>query len=362
MKTRWVLLVLAGGAGLRLAAGLAPEWVERYYSRGLYPWIGAALSRVSSVTSIAIGEPLAIGGALLAPAWLALRFRSAPLGRWRALAARVAGLGGVLYLAFLVVWGLNYERLPLAREAGLDPQGPTRGELGELSEALVHAADRLRAGVTEDAHGVFRLEAGLKAALARAPLGYERAAASFPWLRGDAPRPKAAAASALLSSLGISGIYCPFTAEPLVDSEIPDPEIPFAACHEMAHGLGFAREEEASYAGSLACRLHPDADFRYSGLLISSAYALAALARADDEAARRLHEERSPGVRRDLAALAAWSALHEGRVSRASRRVNDAYLRSNGQKEGIESYGRFVDLLVAELRREGRLEGAPRSR
>jgi hypothetical protein len=37
-------------------------------------------------------------------------------------------------------------------------------------------------------------------------------------------------------------------------------------------------------------------------------------------------------------------------VPRASLRVNDAYLRSQGQKDGIHSYGRLVDLLVAEHR------------
>jgi hypothetical protein len=34
----------------------------------------------------------------------------------------------------------------------------------------------------------------------------------------------------------------------------------------------------------------------------------------------------------------------------AQERVNNAYLRSQGQKEGVRTYGRMVDLLLAERR------------
>ena len=38
--------------------------------------------------------------------------------------------------------------------------------------------------------------------------------------------------------------------------------------------------------------------------------------------------------------------------------MNDAYLRSQGQKDGVRSYGRMVDLLLAE-RRAARPGGGP---
>ncbi len=350
MRRHGVLLALISAAGLRLGAEIEPSWVERHYSRGIYPRIAAALAWATSRTQVPVGEPLAVAFVLVALAWLARRAWAAPSRRWRATASGATGLLASLYLAFLVVWGLNYQRLPLASGAALDARGPSREELESLAEALVSASDRLRSLVDEDARGVFRVGGSVGATLAETRLGYERAAPRFPWIAGFAPQPKAAMASAVLSALGISGIYLPFTAEPIVDAEIPAPDIPFAAAHEMAHGLGFAREDEANYVGSLACRLHPKVAFRYSGTLVASLYALAALARVDGDGARRLHEARGAGVRRDIAALAAWSARHEGRVSRASRRVNDAYLRSNGQKGGVASYDRFVDLLVAEQR------------
>jgi hypothetical protein len=359
LKLRHALLLLASVAALRLLAALSPSGVERLYSRGIYPGIAAVLTALTSWTRQVIGEPLVVGAALLLSAWLVRRIRSARGHRWLAAFVTLPGLAAALYLLFLVVWGLNYERRPLLETAALEAGRPTDADLERLAADLVHAADVLRTGLREDDRGVFRLERGLQATLVRVPAGFAEAGRVFPWLRGPRPAPKVAAASSLLSRLGISGIYLPFTAEPLVDGEIPDCDVPFAACHETAHAAGFAREEDASYAGSLACRLNPDADFRYSAFLIASAYAVGALSRGDPGAAWRLHDSRGEGTRRDLAALAEWSARHEGRVSRASRRVNDAYLRSQGQRGGIASYGRFVDLLLAERRTSGRLVGTP---
>ena len=53
---------------------------------------------------------------------------------------------------------------------------------------------------------------------------------------------------------------------------------------------------------------------------------------------------------RDLAALAAWQRRYESRLGDVQERVNDAYLKTQGQREGVQSYGRMVDLLLAERR------------
>jgi len=49
-----------------------------------------------------------------------------------------------------------------------------------------------------------------------------------------------------MSYLGIGGVYFPFTGEANVNISMPHTSIPFTACHEMAHQIGFAREDEAT--------------------------------------------------------------------------------------------------------------------
>jgi hypothetical protein len=239
---------------------------------------------------------------------------------------------------------------------GLDTRPAPVSELSALGQELAEDANRLREGRGEDGKGVLRLADGQAGARARTEEGFRRVAALHPTLDGGCARVKPVLASALLARLGITGIYCPFTGEPNVNTTLPDPEIPFSASHEMAHQRGFAREDEANYLGYLACRLHPDPDFRYAGALAASNYALDELRRADAKSFTRIQALRSPAVRRDLEALAAWAALYQGPLRRASERVNDAYLRTQGQ-EGVRSYGRMVDLLLAERRSRGPAPG-----
>jgi hypothetical protein len=223
-------------------------------------------------------------------------------------------------------------------------------ELTAVCERLISETNNARDRLPEDAAGVARLADGRLGALRRARAAYGEAARIGPVLAGASAPAKPVMVSTVLSYLGISGIFSPFTGEANVNMTLPDPDVPFAACHELAHARGFAREDEANYVGYLACTRHPDTDFRYSGLLAASMYAMNELAHVDREGHMRLDARRAPGVRRDLAALEAWAERYRGPAERVSQAVNNAYLKTQGQKEGVRSYGRMVDLLIAEER------------
>jgi len=348
------LLLLAAGLALQWASARSPEIVERRFARGVYPVVAGGLGRVAALVPISIAECALVAlGVWLAAGLGRLAFARDRRRRIGRAGARALLGAGALYAAFLLLWGLNYQRQPFATIAGLPVRPSGVDELATLCGALVQEANAAREGLPEDEAGAMRLAGGPREALARTEAGFRAAAARHPVLAGPAARPKPLLASAALSWLGITGIYSPFTAEPNVNLTLPDPALPFSAAHEVAHQRGFAREDEANYLGYLACRLHPDPDFRYSGRLAASVYALNALASRDRAAWERIEAARSPGVRRDLAALLAWAERYRGPAERVSRRVNDAYLRSQGQDQGVTSYGRVVDLLLAERRAAG---------
>ena len=339
--------------------------VERGYSEGLYRAIAAMTARATGWLSFSLAEWLA-AAFLLAVVWAIARFalrgtreRGYLRRSWLHALGSVLGVAGVIYLAFLLGWGLNYAREPFAVLAGLDASPARTAELRAVCEQLVERANALRVELPEDRRGVMRLPDGLRGALGRADKGYGGAAAVYGVLAGRPARAKPLASSRIFSYLGITGIFFPWTGEPNVNTDVPDPDLPFAISHEMAHARGFAREDEAGYVGYLACRFHPDADFRYSGALAASVYALNALASADRSAHRQVAGQRSAAVRRDLQALQEWSDRYSGRVSRVSRSINNAYLRSQGQAEGVRSYGRMVDLLIAERRARSATLPAP---
>ena len=345
------LLLIAGGLGLQWVLARSPDIVERVFARGLYPLLGGRLGCLARLVPISLGEcfVFALLGWLAVALWRLAR-ASERRPRLLRLARRALPMAGTMYLAFLLLWGLNYQRQPFGVSAGLDLRPSSLDELAALGTVLVDEANQAREGLPEDGAGVMRLADGRLPALMRTEAGFRPAASLHPVLAGCPSRPKPLFTSTVFSWLGVTGIYLPFTGEPNVNMTLPDPELPFGAAHEMAHQRGFAREDEANYLGYLACRLHPDPDFRYSGRLAASVYAVNALAAVDRKAGERLEARRSPGVRRDLAALAAWAERYRGLAERVSQRVNDAYLRSQGETQGVRSYGRVVDLLLAERR------------
>jgi hypothetical protein len=351
-RLAWAVL-LPMAAALQLAASGRAALIERIYSRRIYPVMGSMLAWTTGWSALSLAEwclaiLLLVLATLLARGLVRLFRRRAS---WAGLAGglgRLLTTASFLYLFFLVSWGLNYQRLPLATAAGLDTRPGDASELRALSEELVERANALRPAGPEDAAGALRLVGGAEATLERAHAGFDRAEDRV--LRTRFPAPKRVVFSTLMSYVGISGIYSPFTGEANVNMTVPDARLPFTACHEMAHQRGYAREDEANFLAYLTCGLHPDADFRYAGALAASQYATSALARVDRGAWARIEATRAPGVRRDVAAISAWANRYRGPVSRAGRAVNDAYLRSQGEAAGVRSYGRMVDLLLAERR------------
>jgi hypothetical protein len=337
-------------------AARSPAVVERGYSEGLYRAIAAVAARTTGRVPFSLAEWV-VAAAVAALVWISLRFaarcrreRGYLRRTWRRAMASVLAAAGATYLAFLVGWGLNYARQPFAVLAGLDTSPARTAELRDACEQLVERANALRVGLPEDDRGVMRLPDGLRGALDRAGQGYREAASVYGVLAGRPARAKPLASSRLFSYLGITGIFFPFTGEANVNADVPDPDIPFAIAHEMAHARGFAREDEAGYVGYLACRFHPDRDFQYSGVLGASIYAANALFAVDRRAHRQVTGARSAAVGRDIEALRQWSDRYQGPVARVSHSVNNAYLKSQGQAEGMRSYGRMVDLLIAERR------------
>ena len=152
--------------------------------------------------------------------------------------------------------------------------------------------------------------------------------------------------SLLMSYLGLSGFYYPWTGEANYNDQVPDSELPLVIAHEKAHQRAFASEDEASFAGFLACLYSGSTYARYSAYLFAQRQLLRELFRAAPERARAATLERLPGVQRDLEAVARFWDRYHGVASRVTSSVNDSYLKLHRVKGGIRSYGRSARLLV----------------
>ena len=115
--------------------------------------------------------------------------------------------------------------------------------------------------------------------------------------------------------------------------------------HELAHTRGYAHEDECNFLGILCCIAHPAADWQYSGWLSAYIYLSNSLYDSDRQrwqSAAAVSEE----VARDLAARRAYWKQFEGPVQEASTKVNDTFIRVNGDKEGVARYDQVTALLI----------------
>lgn len=335
----------------------APVLIERLYSNTAYKYISWSLQIVTGLVSFPVGQVILYSGTALL-VWLIVRlvrklwFEHRNV--WKVtLRLAVHSLVGIslLYLGFMLVWGLNYYRLPFSQIAGYQMDEPyQQAELEELCRTLIREANLQRELVKEDAQGVMQLPGSAKETLEKSLLGYAEAAKMYPELAGNLGPPKQVFVPQLMSYLGIGGIYFPFTGEANVNMHQPAPFLPATICHEMAHQNGFAREDEANYLGYLACRLHPDPAFRYSGTLSALRVSMGTLRLYDSLSFWNLRQHYSPGLLRDLTATYAYWEQYQGPVGEMSSQMNNLFLRANRQEDGIKSYNRMLDLLIGEYR------------
>ena len=152
--------------------------------------------------------------------------------------------------------------------------------------------------------------------------------------------------SRVMSAMGFTGFYFPFTGECNVNVDFPAATLPTTVAHELSHRRGIASEQECNFLAVLACLRCDDAAYRYAGALSGYIYLANALYSADAERWRAVRETLDERVVADLRASSAYWAQFEGPVDTVSNAVYDGFLKSYGTI-GVKSYGACVDLLVA---------------
>ena len=158
----------------------------------------------------------------------------------------------------------------------------------------------------------------------------------------------------MLSRLDISGIYIPYTAEANVNTEQPALLLFASASHETAHYFGFAREDEANFIAYYVSGFSNDPAPRYSCEMLALMQCMNRLASVDEKLFYSVRERFfTPAMIRDLADYSRWTEQYKNDpLGSANNKINDAYLKHNGQTAGVNSYNDVAELLIAfEMRK-----------
>ncbi len=154
---------------------------------------------------------------------------------------------------------------------------------------------------------------------------------------------------------GHVGIFFSPTGESSVPLNCAPSEMPFTMCHEAAHRLGLASEEEANFAAIMACTANEDVRFRYAGYYLAFCYCHNALSGSSPELAQYLTDAAAESditagahlIAQDRYATYLHYLPYEGPAKETGTQVNDTYLKTFGEEVGVQSYGLVVDYLIA---------------
>ena len=221
--------------------------------------------------------------------------------------------------------------------------------MAERSARLVALLTPETASAVPDAELLARINLGVEGGYAQLPAPLD--AANLRAVRFGPT--KLSRVSLALTHLNISGYYFPWTGEAHINEAMPRSEWARVAAHERAHQRGFARENEATVMGVLACLASGDPEVRYSGALGLFVSFDRDVARIGAEARKALWVLLPAGAADDLRAESAFWKAHEGAPARVSEKVNDTYLKAQGVTTGVASYSETTRLFLQAMETEG---------
>ena len=358
-------VLLAASALLMILAACVPAYAG-WHAEYIYPLLSGSIGRLSGLFPFSVSEAgICALLCIFVITLVRLIVRIIRTGRSRgksgtgdggadrpaALAAgwlsKVLLTAGILAFLYTVCCGINYHRRPFSEEEGIRTFSYGTEQLEDVCIILTEHINELAGRVERDEAGVLVLEAPEQDGGVEAMY---RLAETYSSLEGYYPRPKKLVLSEILSYQQLTGIYLPFTVEANYNGDMTAYNKPFTVCHELSHLRGFMQEQEANFIAFLACIGSERTDFNYSGYLSAWVYCTNALYRADRESWQEVRGLIDPAAEADLEANNAFWDRYEGPVSDAADRINNTYLKANGQEDGVESYDRMVDLVVAYYR------------
>lgn len=329
--------------GIKILAGY-PEFVETWYSLGIYPYISTMMRGSLGVLPISFGDLLYTFMIISVIRWIAIRvntrFRNPK--KW---IIQVLSIASITYFCFHLFWGFNYYRLPLHRTLRIKNDYNTE-ELILLTRTLIKKSNEVHSQLVENDSLLVPYNFKKGDLLKRTIEGFDYVSKEYPKLKYSGRSLKRSIYSIPLTYMGFNGYLNPLTSEAQVNTQITRYKIPTTASHEIGHQLGFAKENEANFIACLATINHPDPYFKYSGLTFALRYCLNELYIRDKEQADKLMATVNPGIRENYREVREFWQRHQNPFEPIFQSSYNSFLKANNQQGGMKSYSYVVALLV----------------
>ena len=317
-----------------------PQWVEFYYSNGLYPKLFLIKDFFFNKIPFSVGD-LFYSAAIILIIIAVVKWIKKPKKKFLPSLLNLTSGISVLLLFFHFSWGFNYYRTPLNEALNYDLKYTEKALIKTLN-TLIKTSNTLHSELAEN----------------------DSLAVIFPYSNTQLnsmiikdyrigeqkeliqPGVKASLWSTLLSYMGYAGYLNPFTLESQVNSGIPKISLITTMAHEMAHQVGYAAENEANFIAFMNTVQNEDPYIQYAGYTFGLRYCYYELSKVNRERASEEIKTIHPGILKNFSEIRDFWVSYENPFEPVLKIGYDSYLKANGQKSGIQSYNEMVAYVI----------------
>ncbi|REE24824.1 uncharacterized protein DUF3810 [Winogradskyella pacifica] len=345
-KNKKLILVVFFGIQLLLLSQLKyyPEFVEQFYSNGLYVFISKLMRYTFGWIPFSAGDIFYTLAGIYLIRWLIVN-RTRIIKDTVNWLLDIGATLSVAYFAFHMLWAFNYYRQPLYKSLNLEADYTTE-QLVSFTEQLIQKSNALQFQLTKNDTLKVEIPYTKSEILTKVTDGYQTLSEVYPHLEYHPKSIKKSIYSLPLTYMGFSGYLNPFTNEAQVNGLISTYKFPTTACHEAAHQLGYAAENEANFIGSLAAIHNDDVYFKYSGYTFALRYCLGELFKRDPELYDTVILTVNTGILKNYQDVREFWDAYENPIEPIFEKTFDNFLKANNQSAGMKSYSYVVALLV----------------
>lgn len=321
-----------------------PQYIEQFYSNGLYPIIAEFSRTTLGGISFSVGDCLYFIVLLFILKWFWHK-RKSWKSEWKDTILTTLSFVSVFYFLFHVLWAFNYYRQPLFEKMEIQ-KDYSDSDLLAFTKKLITKTNAVQSRITKNDSLKVLLPYSQEQVFKMNLNGYKNLSKEYSYFSYNDLSIKKSILSLPLTYMGFGGYLNPFTNEAQVNYLGPIYGFPMTTNHEMAHQMGYASESECNFIGFLASVKNDNLYFKYSGYSMALRYCLSNWQVRDEKTFQQLLKTVHPGILKNYQESDEFWKQYETPIETAFHFFYNNFLKLNQQKDGMEGYSKFVNLMV----------------
>jgi len=321
-----------------------PKFIEQLYSNWIYVFISKFSRIVLGKIPFSIGDCLYFILILFALKWFWDK-RKFWKAEWKNNLLTILSVLSIFYFFFHILWALNYYREPLFEKMSIE-RDYTDADLLTFTKKLIAKTNAIQSQITKNDSLKVVFPYSQNQVFEMNQNGYKNLSQEYDFFTYSHLSSKKSLFSLPLTYMGFGGYLNPFTNEAQVNYLGPMYSFPMTTNHEMAHQMGYASESECNFIGFMSSIKNDDLYIQYSGYSMALRYCLNNWQIRNENTFDQLLKTVHPGILKNYKESQDFWKQYQTPIETVFHAFYDNFLKINQQKDGMDSYSKFVNLMV----------------